>query len=197
MPMTARVTAVLSSRGIPFPAYMVPGKLLTEVKTFDYQRISNTAFTHLPSKNARRSRRPCQYRRLCQSQSGGLQQICHRNPWTHRFFSKVHRTRIGQVGHHAIHLLFCAQLCKDWPSPLASPSSCGSWDRKPKTLQASDSQALEVVPSKPEIRCVWGEHPSPRAAAGHTPGNVKTTRANKAPEPGGPVPWEGHAVLRP
>lgn len=126
MPMTARVTAVLSSRGIPFPAYMVPGKLLTEVKTFEYQRISNTAFTHLPSKNSRRSRRLCQYRRLCQSQSGGLQQICHRNPWTHRFFSKVHRTRIGQVGHHAIHLLFCAQLCKDWPSPRPAPPRVGA-----------------------------------------------------------------------
>lgn len=90
----------------------------------------------------------------------------------------------GQVRHYTNYLLLWAQLCKNWPSPLASPSYYRSWDQRPRTpgLRLPDPRG-GVLPT-PEIR-------RGGAAAGHTPGNMKTTCANKAPGPGRPAPSRG------
>lgn len=77
------------------------------------------------------------------SLSGGTEQS-HRNPRDHRSnFSKAHRTMFRTGTTPGEHLL----PCKSWVFPLVSHSSYRSWDVKPRTLLALNSQALEAVSS--------------------------------------------------
>lgn len=120
---------------------MGPGKFAV-VKMFKYQKTCNTIFTHLPSNFQEEA--PLNTDGSA-SLSGAIEQS-HRDPEAHRSNPlKAHGTGSGQE-RHANHLLFQARL-PNWLSPLASPSYYRSWDPKPRTLLASDSQTLEVVSS--------------------------------------------------
>lgn len=93
-------------------------------------------------------------------------------------FRRLTEPGSGQAGHHTNHLFLCTQLCRSWPSPLASPSSIVAGTTNPG-------------PSWPQTSRPLSSH---SGGGEQTPDNMKSTCANKAPESGRPVPLCGPSL---
>lgn len=122
---------------------------------------------------------PVKYRQLCQSQSGGTGKSCRNPKIPDLTLQRPRGPSSGQAGRHTPHLLLELNGAKTGtlPGQPLQVQEPGPRTKDPQGLRFSGPRdgVLRHLKSGD-----GGEHPSPRAAVGHTPGNMKTTCANKA-----------------